>query len=74
MKLFDKFKNVFTKTKEEQKEIQSYEEGLQKTRKELLKKLKKYGNLMKPMNYVKNKHNIQKTVELLNKNNFNYRK
>jgi len=39
MKLFDKFKNVFTKTKEEQKEIQSYEEGLQKTRKEFTSKL-----------------------------------
>ena len=51
--------------------VNNYEDKLQKTRKELLIKLKKYGNLMKPMNYVKNKHNIQKTVELLNKIDFN---
>ena len=39
MGLFDKFKNVFSKTKEEQKEIKSYEDGLQKTRNEFTSKL-----------------------------------
>jgi len=39
MGLFDKFKSVFSKTKEEQKEIKSYEDGLQKTRKEFTSKL-----------------------------------
>ena len=39
MGLFDKFKNVFSKNKEEQKEVLSYEEGLQKTRNEFTSKL-----------------------------------
>ena len=33
--------------------------------------MKKFGNLMKPMNYVKNKYNIQRKCEILNKINFN---
>lgn len=40
MGLFDKFKNVFTKTKEEQTEIKTYEDGLKKTRNEFTSKLK----------------------------------
>lgn len=39
MGLFDKFKNVFSKNKEEQKDIISYEEGLKKTRNEFTSKL-----------------------------------
>ena len=39
MGLFDKFKNVFSKNKEEQKDIESYEEGLKKTRNEFTSKL-----------------------------------
>lgn len=39
MGLFDKFKSVFSKNKEEQKEIKSYEQGLQKTRNEFTSKL-----------------------------------
>ena len=39
MGLFDKFKSVFSKNKEEQKEVISYEEGLKKTRNEFTSKL-----------------------------------
>ena len=39
MGLFDKFKNVFSKNKEEQRDIISYEEGLKKTRNEFTSKL-----------------------------------
>ena len=39
MGLFDKFKNIFTKDKTEQKEIEVYDKGLEKTRKELFSKL-----------------------------------
>lgn len=39
MGLFDKFKSVFSKNKEEQKEVESYEEGLKKTRNEFTSKL-----------------------------------
>ena len=39
MGLFDKFKNVFSKNKEKQKDIISYEEGLKKTRNEFTSKL-----------------------------------
>lgn len=40
MGLFDKFKNVFTKPKEEQKDLKLYEDGLEKTRNEFTSKLK----------------------------------
>ena len=33
MGLFDKFKSIFTKDKTEQKEIEVYDKGLEKTRK-----------------------------------------
>ena len=39
MGLFDKFKSVFSKNKEEQKEVISYEEGLKKTRNEFTSRL-----------------------------------
>ena len=39
MGLFDKFKHVFTKNKEEQKEVELYEEGLKKTRSEFTSKI-----------------------------------
>ena len=39
MGLFDKFKNIFTKDKTEQKEIEVYDKGLEKTRRELFSKL-----------------------------------
>ena len=39
MGLFDKFKSVFSKNKEEQKEVVSYEKGLEKTRNEFVSKL-----------------------------------
>lgn len=39
MGLFDKFKNIFTKDKTEQKEVEVYDKGLEKTRKELFSKL-----------------------------------
>lgn len=47
MGLFDKFKQVFTKkepTKEEQKEIATYEKGLEKTRKEFVNELSILGH------------------------------
>lgn len=39
MGIFDKLKKVFTKDKEQEKEIQLYTEGLEKTRKEFVSKL-----------------------------------
>ena len=40
MGLFDKFKSVFTsKNIEEKKEVESYDKGLEKTRKEFISKL-----------------------------------
>ncbi len=39
MGIFDKLKKVFTKDKEQEKEVQLYTEGLEKTRKEFISKL-----------------------------------
>lgn len=50
--------------------LSEYVEKLQEKRKELLNNLRNYSNLMKPMNYVKNKFNIKKKVDLLNKIDF----
>ena len=72
-KIINKLTKIFEseneKLKEEEKifSLSEYEDKLQKTRKELLISLKNYSNLMKPMNYVKTKFNIQKNVDLLNK-------
>jgi len=71
-KLREKFVEENEKLNESQRifSLSEYEEKLQNTRKELLIELKKHANLMKPMNYVKNKSNIQKNVDLLNNINF----
>ena len=39
MGIFDKLKKVFTKDKEQEKDVQLYTEGLEKTRKEFVSKL-----------------------------------
>ncbi len=72
-KLREKFIEENEKLKEEEKifSLSEFAEKLQKTRKELLSNLKTNNNLMKPMNYVKTKFNIQKKVDLLNKIDFN---
>ncbi len=50
--------------------LSEYTEILQQNRRNLLNELKRYSNLMKPMNYVKNKSNLQKKSNLLNKIEF----
>lgn len=72
-KLREKFVAENEKLQENEKifSLSEYEEKLQATRRELLRKFKKYGNLMKPMNYVKTKQNIQKTLDVLNQIDFN---
>lgn len=72
-KLRGKFEEENEKLEEDKKvfSLSEYEDKLQKTRKELLIKLKKYGNLMKPINYVKTKFNIQKNVEILERIDLN---
>lgn len=49
MGLFDKFKNIFTKDKEEEKVVNKYDEGLAKTRGEFVSKL---GSLSKKYKFV----------------------
>ena len=39
MGLFDKFKSIFTGNKVEQKEVEIYDKGLEKTRKEFVSKI-----------------------------------
>ena len=51
MGLFDKFKNIFTKDKIEQKEIEVYDKGLEKTRKELFSKLDELNKKHKKIRY-----------------------
>jgi len=69
----EKFEEENEKLDEDKKvfSVSEYEDKLQKTRQELLIKLKKYADMMKPMNYIKNKSNLQKNVDLLNKIEFN---
>lgn len=69
--LRENFIEVNNKTKNKKIfSLSEYAEKLQKKRKELLNDLKMYSNLMKPMNYVKNKSNLQKKFNLLNKIEF----
>ncbi|MBO4816383.1 MAG: hypothetical protein J5507_05745 [Clostridia bacterium] len=51
--------------------IEEYMKKLQEKRKTLLKNFKAYGNLMKPMNYVKNKYNLKKKYDILQKIDLN---
>ena len=70
--LRDNFKKENEALSEEEKifSLSEYVEKLQERRKDLLKDLKRFGNLMKPMNYVKNKYNMQRKFDLLNKIDF----
>ena len=51
--------------------IEEYIKRIQEKRNTLLKNFKLYGNLMKPMNYVKNKYNLKKKYDILQKINLN---
>ncbi len=71
--LRENFKKENEKLKDEEKifSLSEYVDKLQEERKELLKDLRKFGDLMKPINYVKNKSNLQKKFDLLAKIDFN---
>ena len=62
-----------TKLKDGEKifSLSEYSEILQNNRKKLLQQLKEYGTLMKPMNYVKMKSELNKKVYILSKIDFN---
>lgn len=70
--LKEKFTEANKKVKNSEKTVtfSEYTEKLQRKRKKLLNDLKIYSNLMRPMNYVKNKSNLQKKYALLNKIDF----
>ena len=67
------FKEVNNKRSEEEKipTVKEYIEKLKEKRKVLLRNLKQYSNLMKPMNYVKNKYRIKRIYDLVNMIDFN---
>ena len=67
--LRENFKKQNEKLQEEEKifSLSEYVENLQEERKKLLKQLREYASLMKPMNYVKNKFNLERKCDLLNK-------
>lgn len=71
--LKEKFIEANKKIKNNENEItfSEYTKKLQRKRKKLLNSLKVYSDLMKPMNYVKSKNNLQKKYDLLKKIDFN---
>ena len=71
LKAYFKQENAKLGKEEKTISIDEYVEKLQVRRKKLLKDLRKLSNLMKPMNYVKQKFNLQKKCDLLNKIDFN---
>lgn len=70
--LIEKFTEASKKVKNNKKEItfNEYTKKLQRKRRMLLNNLKVYSDLMKPMNYVKNKSDLQKKHDLLEKIDF----
>ena len=67
------FKTVNSKRAENEKipTVDEYVRKLKEKRKVLLRNLKQYASLMKPMNYVKNKYRIKRLYDLTEKIDFN---
>ena len=70
--LREKFVKENEKLNDEEKifSLSEYSEMLTNKRKNLLKQLKEYSNLMKPLNYVKIKSELKRKIEILDNINF----